>query len=292
MDPHLLRTFVTVARLGSFSAAARELRYTQSAVSQHIATLEGDLGTPLLGRRPVTPTQAGARLLEHAEGLLLRLAAARADIARLVAAPRTRLTVGAAPLAPLPRLAAALADVHRAHPGAEISVRLLPADAVPARVATGALDLGVVAGLAAPTDPLPLPDVGPLTVRGIGEEPVAVVLPPGHPLAARDGLRLADLADARWLDAPEAAVPLARLRAASGADGFRSGVHYDGTDPGGLLALAAAGHGLALLPRSLAGNAPGLAAVPLAVPRLVHRTELLHACRPSGPAVALAERLS
>ncbi|NUS10965.1 MAG: LysR family transcriptional regulator, partial [Streptomyces sp.] len=83
MDPHLLRTFVAVARHGSFSAAARELGYTQSAVSQHIAALEGDLGAVLLGRRPVAPTPAGARLLEHAEPLLLRLDAARADIARL-----------------------------------------------------------------------------------------------------------------------------------------------------------------------------------------------------------------
>lgn len=55
MDPHLLRTFVAVARLASFSEAARELGYTQSAVSQHIAALEQDLGAPLLTRRPVAP---------------------------------------------------------------------------------------------------------------------------------------------------------------------------------------------------------------------------------------------
>ena len=56
MDPHLLRTYVTVARLASFSEAARELGYTQSAVSQHIQALEQDLGAPLLTRRPVLPT--------------------------------------------------------------------------------------------------------------------------------------------------------------------------------------------------------------------------------------------
>jgi DNA-binding transcriptional LysR family regulator len=297
MDPHLLRTFVAVARLGSFSAAARELGYTQSAVSQHIAALEADLRVPLLGRRPVAPTPAGARLLEHAQPLLLRLAAARADIARLSAAPHARLTVGVAPLAPLPRLTAALAEVRHSHPGAEIAVQMLPAGAVPEGVATGDLDLGLVAGVAAPTDPLPLPDIGPLSVHGVGEQPVAVVLPFGHPLAEgpgarRRGLRLADLADARWLDAPDAAVPLARLRAAAGVDGFRPAVRYAGTDPAGVLALAAAGHGLALLPLPLADNAPGLAAVPLAAPRLVHRTELLHGGALTGPAAALAGRLA
>src|SRR5258708_27385229 len=94
MDPHLLRTFVAVARCGSFSRAASELGYTQSAVSQHISTLEGDLGAALLDRRPVAPTIAGARLLEHAEPLLLRLDAARADIARLAASPSARVTIG------------------------------------------------------------------------------------------------------------------------------------------------------------------------------------------------------
>ena len=99
MDPRFLRTFVTVARLGSFSRAAGELGYTQSAVSQHIAILEADLGTALLSRRPVEPTSAGERLLEHAEPILLRLDAARADVARVVGGPRRPLRIGATPLA-------------------------------------------------------------------------------------------------------------------------------------------------------------------------------------------------
>ncbi|MEU3573111.1 LysR family transcriptional regulator, partial [Kitasatospora sp. NPDC036755] len=86
MDPQQLRTFVAVARLASFSEAARELGYTQSAVSQQIAALEADLGTALLVRRPVGPTPAGQRLLEHAAPLLVRLEAARADVARLAGA--------------------------------------------------------------------------------------------------------------------------------------------------------------------------------------------------------------
>ena len=98
MDPRFLRTFVRVARLGSFSAAARELGYTQSAVSQHIAVLEADVGAVLLTRRPVVPTEAGARLLEHAEPILLRLDAARADVARVAAGPAAQLRIGATPL--------------------------------------------------------------------------------------------------------------------------------------------------------------------------------------------------
>ena len=59
MEAQLLRTFVAVARLGSFSAAAVELGYTQAAVSQQIAALESDLKTQLLTRRPVDTDRGG-----------------------------------------------------------------------------------------------------------------------------------------------------------------------------------------------------------------------------------------
>src|ERR1700733_967599 len=99
VEVQLLRTFVAVARLGSFSAAATELGYTQAAISQQIAALESDLKVALLNRRPVTPTEAGARLLEHAEPILLRLDAARADVTRMTLPPAATLVVGATPLA-------------------------------------------------------------------------------------------------------------------------------------------------------------------------------------------------
>ncbi|MFJ3892363.1 LysR family transcriptional regulator [Streptomyces sp. NPDC090083] len=284
MDPHLLRTYVTVARLASFSEAARELGYTQSAVSQHIAALEQDLGAPLLTRRPVTPTTAGERLLEHAGPLLLRLDAARADVVRMAAAPERGLTLATAPTALGPRVLNAL-------PRAGVTLRVLTRDEVPVAVATGTADLGLVDGIAAPSDPLRLPDVAPLTTHGVAEEPVCVVLPDTHPLAGRPALRLGDLAAARWLDAPDAGVPLARLRAANGGGAFRPALRYDGTDVRVLTSLAAAGHGLTLLPRSAATGVPGAVAVPLTEPRVVHRTELVYGGAPQGAAARLAGRL-
>ncbi|MFE0253829.1 LysR family transcriptional regulator [Streptomyces sp. NPDC059010] len=285
MDPHLLRTYVTVARLASFSEAARELGYTQSAVSQHIAALEQDLGAPLLTRRPVTPTPAGERLLEHASPLLLRLEAARADVVRMAAAPSHGLTLATSSTALGPRVLAAL-------PASGVTLRVLPRDEVPAAVATGTADLGLVDGLAAPSDPLRLPDVAPLTTYGVGEEPVCVLLPDTHPLARRTGLRLADLADARWLDAPDAGLPLAHLRAANGGHGFRTALRYEGTDLHALIAVAAAGHGLTLLPRRTATGVPGTAAVPITEPRVVHRTELVHAGVLGGTAAGVADALA
>ncbi|OIK06202.1 LysR family transcriptional regulator [Streptomyces monashensis] len=284
MDPHLLRTFVTVARLASFSAAARALGYTQSAVSQHVASLELDLGAALLSRRPVAPTAAGERLLEHAGPLLLRLEAARADVVRMAAAPAPGLTLAATPTALGPAVLAAL-------PPNGVTVRVLAREEIPAAVATGGADLGLVAGLAAPSDPLRLPDVAPLTTHGVAEEPVGVLLPAGHPLAGRRGLRLGDLADARWLEAPDAALPLDQLRAANGGGAFRPALRYEGTDLHTLTALAAAGHGLTLLPRSAVGAVPGTVAVPLTAPRVVHRTELLHGGSPGAAAGEIVRKL-
>lgn len=275
MDPHFLRTFVTVARLGSFSEAARELGYTQSAVSQQIAALESDLGSVLLGRRPVEPTEAGARLLEHAGPLLMRLAAARADLARLREKTPSKVVVGSSPLALVPRLARVLG------PGSE--VRVLGRDAVVHSVLTAEIGIGLVDGVTAPNDPVHLPDAGLVLAAVAAERPVAVAMPADHPLAGRAHLRLGDLSDARWIEAPETAVPTARLRALSGFDGFRNSVRYHGTDVRGLLTLVAAGHGLAVLPLDVISG--GAAAVPLSAPRLVHRVDVVHG-RDRSPVVA------
>jgi len=289
VDPQLLRTFVAVARLGSFSAAARELGYTQSAVSQHIAALEGDVGAPLLRRRPVEPTGPGRRLLEHAGPILLRLAAARADVLRAAGEPAGRMLLGASPLAVTGPAAGLLARLRQEQPGLAIALRVAGRAAVAAGVAAGELDLGLVDGIAAPGDPLRLPDAGWLTAVELATQPVVVALPAGHPLAGRRGLRLADLADAGWIDAPDVTGPLPDLRAVAGTDTVRAAFGYAGADTAGLLALIAAGHGLALLPAAAVPPA-GVVGVPVREPELEHRTELLHS-HLTAPAALLAGML-
>ncbi|GAA3133708.1 hypothetical protein GCM10010466_25390 [Planomonospora alba] len=316
MDPHLLRTFAAVAELRSFSAAAHRLGYTQSAVSQQIAALEADLGTALLRRRPVEPTAAGARLLEHAGPLLLRLRAARADVLRAAGAPPRTLQVAVSPLGCPPALARAL---HA--PGVRVTVRTAVRREVAEQVASGAADVGLLDGIAAPSDPLRLPDAGPLSAFGVVAEPLVVALPDGHPLAGRRGLALADLAGALWLRAPAVVEPerLRELAGAAGPQAFRAGSGYDGHDLNTVLNLVAAGHGLALLPASVAAGAPagpggagpqgsggspgggaggvpgreggrGIRAVPLAAPRVVHRVEVLYGAL-RGPAADLVDQL-
>jgi DNA-binding transcriptional LysR family regulator len=87
-----------IADEGSFGRAASRLGYTQSAVSQQIATLERAVGERLLerpgGPRPVTLTEAGSILLRHAEAIVARLDAARADLEALAAGEAGALRVG------------------------------------------------------------------------------------------------------------------------------------------------------------------------------------------------------
>lgn len=310
---------MTVAECGSFSAAAERLGYTQSAVSQHISALENDLGTPLLRRRPVVPTPSGERLLEHAAPILLRLDAARADVRRAVTTPPTTLTLATTPLAagaggaaaagprgeddaptgappptgaiappPPGGVSVALRQVRRVHPGTEVTLTVCGRDEVVEGVAAGAFAVGLVDGVAAPSDPLRLSDTVHLRTTAVAHDDLIVALPNDHPLAGRRGLSLHDLADARWIDAPDIAAPLSVLRRATGSDGFRPAFVYAGTDLHTLLTLIADGHGLAVLPRS--ANAPH--SVPLTTPRLVHRTELLHGHLSEPAAAALTAALS
>ena len=93
-----LAALETVVETGSFVRAGAELGYSQSAISQQIATLERAAGLQLLnrpgGRRPVTPTDAGQRLLRHARRASAAMRAAEADLRALAEGDAGTLRVG------------------------------------------------------------------------------------------------------------------------------------------------------------------------------------------------------
>ena len=104
LDPWLgveirhLAALEAIAQEGTFGKAASRLGYTQSAISQQIATLERIVGAQLIDRpggpRPVSLTEAGTVLLGHAESIVGRLKAAQADLAALSAGESGSLRVG------------------------------------------------------------------------------------------------------------------------------------------------------------------------------------------------------
>src|SRR5512142_2113681 len=95
IDLRRLRIFHAVATRRSFSAAALELSYTQSSVSEALVVLERELGVTLLDRRtrPVGLTPAGEIVLGHAETLLGQVATIEDDLASLTRGDAGRLRV-------------------------------------------------------------------------------------------------------------------------------------------------------------------------------------------------------
>jgi DNA-binding transcriptional LysR family regulator len=268
-----LRALLAVVNLGSFTAAAIELGYTQSAISQQVAALEQELGQQLVRRRPVRPTPAGERLAEHAARVLLRLDVARSEL-RHLSEEAAEVRVVACPLASPELLVGALRELRSSNPLLRITVRTADAARAVAEVASGLVDAALVDGVSGPSEPIHIVDPGLLLSTPIAEAPLVVALPRGHPLDGRGGVDLDALVDAPWIVAPAFAGTDVQSR--FGATPRRSPrLVYEGSDLPTLLALVAAGLGAALLPALGWGGFDGVVAVPVIRPQLVHRTELL-----------------
>src|SRR5580658_1971757 len=119
-----LRVLREVAHRGSFSAAAEELSYTQSAVSQQIAALEAETGMTLLQRHPrgVSLTAAGQTLVGHAEGILARLESAEAALSAIAGLRGGRLRMASFPTAGATLMPLAIATFLSLYPDVELTL--------------------------------------------------------------------------------------------------------------------------------------------------------------------------
>ncbi|SEC54160.1 DNA-binding transcriptional regulator, LysR family [Streptomyces sp. 3213] len=199
MELRTLRYFVAVAEELHFGRAAARLRMTQPPLSRAIKQLETELGCVLLLRSPtgVALTPAGALLHEEACALLAQADRVRARVSA-VAGPVT-LTVGT--LADSAeqfgtRLAAAYREHH---PAARILIRESDLTDPTAGLRAGLVDVALTRE--------PFDNTG-ITTRTLRSERVGVVLRTDDPLAHRDSLRLADLAERRWFRFPDGTDPV------------------------------------------------------------------------------------
>jgi LysR family transcriptional regulator, nitrogen assimilation regulatory protein len=96
MDLRQLRYFVGIVQAGSLSRAADQLRIAQSAISHHLASLESEVGKPLVTRGPrgIHLTEAGAVLYRHAEAILRHVEIAKIDAMSAQNTPSGRVSVG------------------------------------------------------------------------------------------------------------------------------------------------------------------------------------------------------
>lgn len=281
-----LRVLVEVINRGSFSGAADALSYTQSAVSQAIARLEAETGTPLVirDRRGVRPTAAGATLAGHADAIFAHVEAAEDELAALLGLRAGRLRVASFPSAGATLMPQAVATFRRRHPHIELSLAEGEPEDIAPRLRAGEFDLALLFVFPESNDVTE----GALAVTHLFDDPLQVALPSGHRLAKRHPLTLADLSEEDWVQT-SAASPCARhvVRSCLAA-GFEPRVSFESDDYATVQGLVAAGVGVALVPR-LALGAPhsGVVVRPLDPTSPTRRVVV---AVPSGPGAAPAAR--
>ncbi|TQF02918.1 LysR family transcriptional regulator [Kitasatospora acidiphila] len=253
----LLRVFVEVARLGSFTAAGASLGYTQSAISRQVSALEEEAGSVLFDRLPrgVQPTEAGRRLLVHASAVLERIATAQQELRQLRELDIGRLRVAAFATAEAALVPQTIAAFRRAHPGVSVTLEEGLTPALVGMLTDGSVDLAVLS-----TAFGEVPEG--VELHKLADDFMLVALPAGHRLAGRRRLRLAELADEDWIAAstrPEETLISSCLRT-----GFQPRVGFVARDWMAKLGLVAAGLGITLVP-TLAADAvrADVAVVPL-----------------------------
>jgi molybdate transport repressor ModE-like protein len=246
-----------VSRTRSFGAAARELGYTQSAISQQIAQLERVVGQKLVDRpggpRRVDLTEAGRLLLRHADAIVAQLEAAQADMSALAEGAAGPLRVGIYQSVGARILPALLRRFREEWPRVEVRVREETDAADLLRLLErGELDLTFA--------DLPLPE-GPFESEQILRDPYVLIVSARSELAERD-------------TAPQlrtlSGMPLIGWRSTGEPDRFLRGhvpelnVVFRTDDNGTLMALVAEGLGVAVVPLLVANpRNPAIVAFPL-----------------------------
>jgi DNA-binding transcriptional LysR family regulator len=199
MELTTLHYFVTIARTGHLTRAARELGVTQPTLSAMLKKLEAELKADLFDRtgRGVSLTAAGQAFLPHAEDALRRAQAAIAAVHQVTGLAAGSLRIGGGATATTYLLPPVISAIRKAHSGLRFYVREAGSNAVAAAVRSGELDLGIV------TLPLPAVDEPELLTIPLIEDELRLIVPP------KPGTELAHLQNAttfRWKDLEQISV--------------------------------------------------------------------------------------
>jgi DNA-binding transcriptional LysR family regulator len=239
-----LRVLAEVARRGSFSGAADALSYTQSAVSQQVATLEAETGMTLLERhaRGVRVTAAGQALVEHAEGILARLEAAEAELSAIAGLRAGRLRMASFPTAGATLMPLAIATFRSRYPEVELTLAEGEPEEIAPRLQAGELDLALLFEFDEPAS------IEGLTRVELLEDPLYLALPREHVLAEKSRLRLQDLRGEAWVQTSRSSPCARHVVRSCHAAGFEPNVSFESDDYQTVQGLVAAGVGVALIP--------------------------------------------
>jgi DNA-binding transcriptional LysR family regulator len=265
LDVRRLRLLRDLAHLGTVAAVAKAHAYTPSAVSQQLAALQREAGVPLLERtgRRVSLTPTGAALVQHTESVLAALEAAAATLAAARAGLCGTMRIGAFPSAVRTLLPGALVALGSDHPALDLMVTELDPIAMPDALRDRRLDVallhdydivGVEPDATLDSTPLLNETVFLAVSADAGTDPV------------NDPIR--SVHDADWIvGSPGTLCHTVAVRACQIA-GFVPRVRHHADDFTAVLALVAAGQGVALVPELAVSHPPAeVRLVPLPIQR-------------------------
>ncbi|MER7753994.1 LysR substrate-binding domain-containing protein [Kitasatospora sp. NPDC097643] len=247
LDVRRLRLLRELAHLGTIAAVAEALSFSPSAVSQQLSVLEKEAGVPLLERtgRRVALTPAGRNLVRHAESVLALLEQAGAELAHARQGLAGPLRIGTYPSAARAIIPAVLAELASWHPGLEPMVTEVDPAGVAAALRAGELDVALVHEYdLVPADPEP----GLAVTRPVFTEPMY--------LAARTPGTVAEQRTAPWIMSPPGTLCHGMAVRACESAGFAPRIRHQIDDFATVLALVAAGQGVALIPHLGTANPP------------------------------------
>lgn len=268
MDLRHLRHFVAVAEELHFGRAAQRLGIAQPPLSQSIQGLEAELGVTLLARtrRSVALTSPGKLLLEEARGILERAERAVILTRRAAAGEVGELRIGFTAAAPIDPVVPVIIDGYRrALPDVHLTLNELSSKRQAAALRDGTIDVGFVRAARVPAEG----DDDALDFLTLERDPLKVVLRTDHPLAERERVALADLADEPFVFYPSDAGTTIhdQVLGLCAEAGFTPRVVLEAAEALTIIGLIAAGLGVSILPGHLWRMAmEGLVFRPLDVP--------------------------
>ncbi|MBL8211818.1 MAG: LysR family transcriptional regulator [Bryobacterales bacterium] len=260
MELYQLRYFAAVARAGSFTRAAESEGVTQPSLSEGIRRLEEELGTPLLERlgRTVRLTEAGERLLPHAQQVLREVAQVR-RIGRAESGtqPGGKLVVGCIPTITPYLLAPHLADFLVRFPEVDLQLHEHLTARLLERLQDGEIQLAVLAL------PIKKPEI---VVSEILREPLLLAVSKQHALARKPQARLQEIGGEDALLLREGhCFRQDVLSVCQKARVILSG-RFESDHLTTIISLAAGGFGIGIIPAMAASHAADCALLPLHPP--------------------------
>jgi DNA-binding transcriptional LysR family regulator len=262
LDARRLRLLAEFAARGSIAATASALGYTPSAVSQQLAALEREAGTALLDRtaRSAELTDAGRRLVTHAERILSMIESAEADLSAQSAEPAGRIVVTAFPTAAV-AFAPTLARSLRRHSGLTLRLRQTrPGDGL-RQVRSGEVDIALIDDWTGRLPERASAESGSLRFILLLRDPLVLVVPHDHPMAdPNEKVDLRKLREEPWMAAPEGEPSRQAVDWLLADVGGAPPVPWEFEGLGTILSLVARGVGIAAVPSlALTAGVRGLA---------------------------------